>query len=82
MFTGRNTHPKPVILFFTLITLFLSSCSVRHPDADGSLTFKVDDTLYEFKKVLRGQGIPGSKQSYPCLPLSGKSRVWHWRRVW
>ena len=54
MFTGRCAPFKPLILMVAVGVLLLSSCSVRHPDADGSLSFKIDDTLNEFKKSVKG----------------------------
>ena len=54
MFTGRCIPFQPLIFIFALAALLLSSCSVRHPDADGSLSFKIDDTLNEFKKSVKG----------------------------
>ncbi len=54
MFTGRINPVMPVILLISLVAFLLSSCSIRHPDADGSLTFKIDDTLSEFKKSVKG----------------------------
>lgn len=46
--------PFQTVCVFFLISLLLSGCTVRHPDADGVLSIQIDDTLRHFRKSVKG----------------------------
>lgn len=50
-----NRHPSLTLLLCTLFLFTLvSGCTIRHPDADGALSFRIDETVREFKKSVPG----------------------------
>lgn len=48
-------HRFFALLLCTAISLFyVSGCTIRHPDADGALSIRIDETVKEFRKSVPG----------------------------
>lgn len=45
-----------LLLITALAAAFSSGCTIRHPDADGTLSIRIDETIREFR-----QSVPGGR---------------------
>lgn len=54
---NRSYHQRLFILLLTtalMTVVFISGCTIRHPDADGALSIRLDETIKEFKRSVPG----------------------------